>query len=205
MSTKTRVGCHTFEDFCYLVREDEKADLIDGVIYMASPENTDANDLFAWLLTLMYGYVECKKLGYVFGSRVAFRLDDRNGPEPDIAFVRNEHADRIHRGRVAGPPDLAMEIVSPESVERDYEKKRKQYQRAGVPEYWIIDEEEEIILLLRLNARRRYREVRPRRSMFHSEILPGFRLDPSWLWQEPRPFAIAIAQRLLAGSSGAQS
>ncbi len=59
-----------------------------------------------------------------------------------MLFVRHEHADRIHHGRVDGPPDLAIEIVSPESVERDYEKKRKQYQRARVPEYWIIDEEE---------------------------------------------------------------
>jgi Uma2 family endonuclease len=201
MSTKTQTRYFTFEDFCYLVREDQKADLIDGVIYMASPENTDANDLFLWLSTVIYGYVERKKLGYVFGSRVAFRLDERNGPEPDIAFVLNEHADRINRGRVVGPPDLAVEIVSPESIERDYEKKRKQYQRAGVPEYWIIDEDDQTILLLRLDARRKYREVRPRHGLFHSEILPGFYLDPNWLWQEPRPFAIEIAQQLFAESS----
>jgi Uma2 family endonuclease len=202
MGTKTQARYFTFEDFCYLVREDQKADLIDGIIYMASPENTDANDLFLWLSTVMYGYVERKKLGYVFGSRVAFRLDERNGPEPDIAFVLLEHADRINRGRVVGPPDLAVEIVSPESRERDYDKKRKQYQRAGVPEYWIIDEDERTILLLRLDARKKYREVRPRRGLFHSETLPGFYLDPSWLWQESRPFALDIAQELLAGSSG---
>jgi len=201
MGIKTRTGCHTFEDFCALVPDGQKADLIDGVIYMASPENTDANDLFVWLISLMHGYVECKNLGRVFGSRVACRLEDRNGPEPDILFVGNEHADRIHRGGVEGAPDLAIEIVSPESVERDYDKKRKQYQRAGIPEYWIIDEEEKTILLLRLNARGRYREVRPRRGIFHSEILPGFHLDPQWLWREPRPYALVIAQQLLAGSS----
>jgi Uma2 family endonuclease len=201
MGTRTQTRYFTFEDFCYLVREDQKADLIDGVIYMASPENTDANDLFLWLSTVMYGYVERRKLGYVFGSRVAFRLDERNGPEPDIALVLNEHADRINRGRVVGPPDLAVVIVSPESRERDYGKKRKQYQRAGVPEYWIIDEIEEAILLLRLDARRKYREVRPRRGVFYSEVLPGFRLDPNWLWTQPRPFAIETAQQLFTESS----
>ncbi|HWG44658.1 MAG TPA: Uma2 family endonuclease [Gemmataceae bacterium] len=201
MGTKTRSGCHTFEDFCALIPDGQKADLIDGVIYMASPDNTDANDLFGWLLVLMYGYAEAKKLGQVFGSRVAFRLKERNGPEPDLAFVLAEHGDRIQRGYVEGPPDLAVEIVSPESVERDYEEKRQQYQSAGVPEYWIIDEEEKTILLLRLNARGRYREVRPRRGIFHSEILPGFHLDPQWLWKEPRPYALVIAQQLLAGSS----
>jgi Uma2 family endonuclease len=201
MGIKTQTRYFTFEDFCYLVREDQKADLIDGVVYMASPESTDANDLFLWLSTVIYGYVERKQLGYVFSSRVAFRLDERNGPEPDIAVVLSEHADRINRGRVVGPPDLAVEIVSPESIERDYQKKRKQYQRAGVPEYWIIDEDEQRILLLRLDARRKYGEVRARRGLYHSEILPGFYLDRNWLWKEPRPFALEIAQQLLAESS----
>jgi Uma2 family endonuclease len=199
---KTRVGDFTYEDFCALVREDRKADLIDGVIYMASPENIDANELFCWLLTIMHVYVEEKKLGRIFGSRVACRLDDRNAPEPDILFVGNDHADRIERGGVEGPLDLAIEIVSPESAERDYEKKRKQYQRFRVPEYWIIDEEEQKILLLRRNARGRYQEVAPKRGKLHSEALSGFWLDPNWLWQEPRPRVLEIVQQLLAGSPG---
>jgi Uma2 family endonuclease len=202
MRTKTRAGCFTYDDFCALIREDQKADLIDGVIYMASPENTDANDLFIWLIIILRSYADKKKLGRVFGSRVACRLDDRNAPEPDILFVRNEHRERLHRGGVEGPPDLAIEIVSPESVERDYEKKRKQYQRFGVSEYWIIDDEEKTILQLRLNSRGQYTKVQPRHGMFHSEVLTGFFLDPNWLWQKPRPFALDIAQQVIAGSSG---
>ena len=37
-----------FETFCEIVRDGEKADLIDGVIYMASPDNTDANEIASW-------------------------------------------------------------------------------------------------------------------------------------------------------------
>ena len=40
----------TFEDFCFLVKDGQKADLIDGVIYMASPDNLDANRLSKWLI-----------------------------------------------------------------------------------------------------------------------------------------------------------
>lgn len=201
MKIKTRTERFTYDDFCALIREDQKADLIDGVIYMASPENINANDLFCWLVSIMHNYVEVKGLGHIFGSRVACRLDDSNSPEPDILFVRNEHADRILRGGVEGSPDLAIEIVSPESVERDYKKKRQQYQKFGVPEYWIINEEKQTILLLRRNARGRYQEVQPKRGKLHSEIMPGFYLDPNWLWQKPRPFALDIAQQLLAGSA----
>lgn len=197
---KARTGCFTYEDFCALIREDQKADLIDGVIYMASPENIDAGRLFGWLMTVMSTYAEEKQLGEVFGSRIACRFDDRSAPEPDILFVRNEHADRLHRGGVEGAPDLVIEIVSPDSVERDYEAKRQQYQRFKVPEYWIIDEEEKSVLLLRRNRRGRYQEIPPRRGVFHSEVLTGFWLDPSWLWP-PRPPRLAIIQQLLAGTT----
>jgi hypothetical protein len=59
------------EDFYLIVKKDEKADLIDGVIYMASSENTDAADLFVWLLGLMGDFVEERELGQVFVPRVA--------------------------------------------------------------------------------------------------------------------------------------
>jgi Uma2 family endonuclease len=187
----------TFEDFCALVREDQKADLLDGVIYMASPENTDANELFVWLVSLFHDFVEIRGLGKVYGSRVAFRLDDKNAPEPDIAFVGKKNLHRVKRGRVEGPPDLAVEIVSPESIERDYQKKRKKYEAEGVPEYWIIDEIEETITLLRLGPNGKYREVRPKKGEWHSEVLPGFWVRPDWLFRNPRPWKYDALKMIL--------
>src|SRR5262249_48495267 len=49
---KNRSGVFTFDDFCLLVKDGQKADLIDGVIYMASPDNTEAADLNVWLCRL---------------------------------------------------------------------------------------------------------------------------------------------------------
>jgi Uma2 family endonuclease len=198
MVSVPKAKAYTFEDFCFLVREDQKADLIDGVIYMASPDNTEANQLSMWLIRLIGDFVEEKDLGEVFASRVAFRLDDANAPEPDIAFVSQAHRNRIRRGHVEGPPDLAIEIVSPDSVDRDYEKKRALYQRAGVTEYWIVDELQETVTLLRLTARGKYREVRARKGELHSEVLPGFWLRPEWLWQDPRPRKNEVLAQVLA-------
>lgn len=192
-----RVGPHTYEDFCQIVREDQKADLINGVIYMASPENTDANELFGWLFTVMNLFVRRNKLGQLYGSRVALRLDKKHGPEPDIAFVRTENMERIARGGVMGPADLAVEIVSPDSIERDYYLKRELYEEYGIPEYWIIDEMDQSITQLRLKQRK-YREVRPRNGEIHSQVLTGFWLRPEWLWQGPRPDEIETLQTILA-------
>src|SRR3954464_9968834 len=96
----------SFEGFCALVGDDQKADLIDGVIYMASPDNTEANELFLWLVPLLADYFEELVLGKVYGTRVAFRLGDNQGPEPDIAFVRTDRLHLVQFGYVDGPPDL---------------------------------------------------------------------------------------------------
>jgi len=197
MGTTTKNGTITFEDFCLIIKDGEKADLINGVIYMASPDNTDADDLFMWLGRLMGDFVEERELGRVFGSRVAFRLDKPQGPEPDIAFVRTDRLHLVKRGYVEGAPDLAVEIVSPDSVERDYVLKREQYRQAGVAEYWIVDEMEQRVTLLRLTAAGAYREAKPRKGLLHSQVLPGFWLRPQWLWQQPRPKKTTVLAEIL--------
>jgi Uma2 family endonuclease len=194
---RRRTGPYSFDDFCAIIREDQKADLIDGVIYMASPENTDAHDLFGWLFMVIRGYARRTKQGQVFGSRVAFRLAEEHGPEPDIALVRTEHLGRVQRGHVAGAADLAVEIVSPESVERDYDRKRELYQEYGISEYWIIDEEQHLVALLRLK-RGKYHRVRPKNGELHSKVLAGFWLRTEWLWQQPRPDEFDTLLEILA-------
>jgi Uma2 family endonuclease len=196
MNIAIRPGAIAFENFCWIVQEDQKADLIDGVIHMASPENTDANELFGWLFSVLGIFVRKRKLGKVYGSRVAFRLGEQQGPEPDIAFVRKDRLHLVRRGFVDGPPDLAVEIVSPESIQRDYEAKREQYRRARVPEYWIVDEMEQRVTLLRPTTRGAYREVRPRKGILHSQVVPGFYLRLAWLWQDPLPEELEVLAEL---------
>ena len=202
MTTRTikparRTGPYTFDDFCGMVREDQKADLLDGVIYMASPENTEANELYGWLFIVLGLFMDELDLGKIFGSRVALYLSDRNGPEPDIAVVLKASLHRVRRGHIDGPCDVAFEIISPDSVERDYVDKRELYQQAGVPEYWIVDEEEQKVTLLRLDNKGKYREVRPRKGELHSAVLPGFWLRPEWLWKLPRPKKTEVVAVLL--------
>jgi Uma2 family endonuclease len=195
---RRRTGNITFEQFCDLVPEWLKADLLDGVIYVASPENFEANDLFTWLIRLLGDFVEEMELGAINGSRVAFRLKEKSGPEPDIAFVDKSRLHLREWGFFKGPPDLAIEIVSPDSVERDYVDKRQLYESHGVREYWIIDEHEETVTFLRLGTNGKYREVKPRKGEYHSEVLPGFWFRAKWLWEATRPKKNAALAEILA-------
>jgi Uma2 family endonuclease len=193
---------YTFDDFCRIVKDGEKADLIDGVIYMASPDNTDANDIFMWLGNVMFDFAEQTGAGKIYGSRVACRLDEWQGPQPDLLFVRTSRLPLVKRGFVDGGPDLALEIVSPDSIERDYLDKKIKYEGAGVSEYWIVDELKRRLMVYRLDATGKYRKVRPIQGVIRSKAFPGFWLRVSWLWPETRPTALQAVLRLLKHNRG---
>lgn len=190
-------GDTTFREFLALVPDGAKADLLNGVIYMASPDNLDANDLNTWLTLVIGPYVEARDLGKIYISRVAYRLGDKGGPEPDLSFVRKSRLGKRRRGYFAGPPDLAIEIVSPDSIDRDYELKRGIYEKAGVREYWILDPDHGLATFLFLK-RRRFVEVKPVKHIIASEVLPGLELDVRWLLSAKRPPSYEVVQRLLA-------
>jgi Uma2 family endonuclease len=198
MITQTRPGPYMFTDFLELVREDQKADLLGGVILMASPESVDHNVLVLWLGHVVDLFVQSRQLGTVTINRVAYRLSERTAPEPDLGFVRTERLSSLRKGYVEGPPDLAVEVVSPDSVERDYQRKREVYEAAGVREYWIIDPDEKRAVFL-LHGHEGFTEAQLDGDVFRSRVIPGLALDIRWLWQRPLPDALATVQSLLAG------
>jgi Uma2 family endonuclease len=179
-----------------MIEDGQKADLLHGVIYMASPDNTDANDLTAWLSTILRAFAEEKGLGKVYLLRVAYRLGKKYGPEPDIGFVPKKLEARRRRGYIAGPPALAIEVVSPDSVARDYLQKRAIYEKAGVREYWILDPDQQRATFLVLRNKR-YVEVVPVAHLIRSTVLPGLVLDVRWLLGRTRPSPYQVLQGLL--------
>ncbi|MCI0642669.1 MAG: Uma2 family endonuclease [Gemmataceae bacterium] len=199
MPTATKYKQYTFQDFVDLIKEPQKADLIDGVIYMSSPESIPHYDLFVFLLFVLRKFLKKRKIGgKVFGSRVAFRIDNGNGPEPDVAFVCQARLHLVRRGHVAGRPDVSFEIVSPSSNERDYLKKRKQNEEAGVLEYWIIDPLEGRVTCFRLTKEGKYKSKRQKKGRIHSHVIPGFWVKAEWFWQDPLPDEDEALEEILA-------
>ncbi len=73
-----------------------------------------------------------------------------------------------------------MEVVSEENREHDIETKREEYAQAGIPEYWIVNPEEETITVLVLKSRQKTYTVHGRfvkGTRAKSKLLPGFSVD----------------------------
>jgi Uma2 family endonuclease len=82
--------------------------------------------------------------------------------------------------------DLVMEVVS-EDRRRDFELKRTDYARAGIPEYWIIDPKFERVTVLSLkDGAYVVRGEFHRTQQASSALLDGFTIDVTALFDAAR-------------------
>jgi Uma2 family endonuclease len=193
----------TVDEFYALVPDGQKADLIDGVIYMASPDSRRANKLTGFVYRLFQGFLEARNLGgEVFYSRFACRLSELCAPEPDVAYVRPERVSLVEEGGMRGGPDIAVEVVSRESRHRDYEDKRRLYEEAGIPEYWLVDPVQRRVEFLVLEDGRYRLAPLEANRLFRSRALPGFFIDVDWLLADLLPPATRCLEDILENRTG---
>lgn len=135
-------------------------------------------------------------MGSIHGPEFQVRLRAGVRRVPDLLFINKEHRDILQDAHVEGAPDLAIEIVSPDSEERDWREKYWEYQEAGVKEYWVIDPYSKTMAMYQLGEEERYRRAELKEGIYRSEVVSGFWLRPEWLWQKPLPNVLEIAREL---------
>ena len=127
----------TYEDYAR-TPDDERWELLDGELVMVpSPNMPQATQ--AKLGSRLNNFVEQGGLGHVFFAPTDVVLSDNNVVQPDLLFISREREHIITRANVQGAPDLAVEIRSPLTAERDLTVKRRLYAEHGVKEYWLVD------------------------------------------------------------------
>ncbi len=181
-------GPMTEDEFVAWCDEDVKAEWVDGEVVIMSPASLKHVLIADWLIRVLGDFVEDRDLGLVLGTEFMIRLGkQRRWRVPDILYIGKERLGLLRPNHLEGAPDLALEIVSPDSRTRDRRDKFADYQRAGVREYWIIDPDEDELIANTLGANRRYAAIEPVDGRVHSEVIPGFFLRPDWLWRSPLP------------------
>ena len=185
----------SYGEFLDWADEDTLAEWVNGKVVMTSPASLRHQLIAQFLGRVLAGYVEVDRLGIVVSAPFQMKLE-QSGREPDVFFLAEAHRDRLRATNLDGPADLVIEILSPESVGRDRGETFYEYERAGIPEYWLIDDATQRAEFYQLDARGRYQLVVPGDdNVYRSKILPGFWLEVAWLWRDPLP---PVEQTLLA-------
>ena len=137
---------YTVKDY-YALPDDQRVELIDGVFYdMASPNYIHQRLSFI-LGTQINDHIRknngrCEVL--LAPTDVQLDCDDRTMVQPDVMVVCDHN--RFRDFGLYGAPDLAIEVLSPSTRNKDMMIKTQKYQAAGVKEYWIIDPKKKVLI-----------------------------------------------------------
>jgi Uma2 family endonuclease len=184
------------EEFYRLADEDSDWEYLDGRIVMHSPASNRHEDLFRFLLTLFSGFLDERGGGMVRGSRFPMRLDAQWSPEPDLFVITDARRPQLTDGRLEGPADLVIEIVSESDPGLDYREKLPRYRTAGITEIWIVDRfRREVLCEVRTDTG--YRAAKLSAGRLSSAVVAGFWIDVSWLWQETLPSTMACLRDVM--------
>jgi Uma2 family endonuclease len=176
----------------------KKAELIEGIVYVASPLRFKSHgqphgNLIGWLWTY-----KVATRGVELGDNVTVRLDLDNEPQPDVVLIVDEELGGQARisddDYIEGAPELVAEVAASSAANDLYDKKRV-YRRNGVKEYivwqifenkldWFILENGEYILLKPDNQ-----------GIIKSHVYPGLWLDVAALLAGEMTQVLAVLQQ----------
>jgi Uma2 family endonuclease len=136
---------------------DTQYELVAGELVVMPPESPQNSIIARYLLAQLLQVVPIQRLCHkdteivISGSRATTRL-------PDLMVLTEELAEVLQstqRGSILldmPPPLLVVEVVSPgkQNQDRDYRYKRSEYAARGIAEYWIVDPEKAVVMVLTL-------------------------------------------------------
>jgi Uma2 family endonuclease len=189
-----RLDRATFHERYEAMPPNVRAELIDGVVYMASPQGYELGKFdelaSGWLF---YSRLKTPGLGAA-GNTTTFLSGEDDEVQPDHQLRIPEESggsSRIVGGFVSGPPEFIIEVAK-SSRGYDLGTKKLAYERTGVREYLFVgvDPEEVRWFVLRDGV---YDEITPGDDgLYRSEIFPGLWLNASALYDED-PIGLAAA------------
>lgn len=115
-----------------------RLELVEGEIAVSPSPMPQHSYAGIKLIAILENYIDARGLGELHQD-VDTILDRFTVRRPDILYFCKERTHLIGKKAMNGPPDLAVEIISPSSVDIDRTDKFAQYRDAGVAYYWIVD------------------------------------------------------------------
>ncbi|MBF0319943.1 MAG: Uma2 family endonuclease [Nitrospirae bacterium] len=153
MATTTELW--TYDKYLTL-DDDTRYEIIEGDLHMTPAPGFSHQYVISKLFSIMERRIDENREGYIVPAPTDVILSDENVVQPDILFIARGRRGVIKERGVFGPPDLAVEIISPSSHYRDVHVKKDLYERFGVAEFWIVNPYMKSIEVLTLNSSGQY-------------------------------------------------
>jgi Uma2 family endonuclease len=154
----------------------ERAELIEGVVYLPSPVKVDRHARQHKLILAWLDHYVGDRADIEHAAPASVLLDDQNEPIPDAMLYRLAPGRIDDDGYVTGAPELIVEIANT-SHSRDLHQKKRAYERNGVREYIVWRTRNDAIDWFELRDGAYVQRQPDERGIIESATFPGLRLD----------------------------
>lgn len=190
----------SYEEYLSLPSDSQKIEWNNGEAIIYMPASDRHQDMIGFLYSLLRTFVELFGLGFVRQAPFEVKLwPDGPSREPDLFFLSYNNPAQVTPTLITGAPDLVIELISRGSVTIDRVDKFREYEQAGVKEYWLIEarprrHNAEFFVL---DPEIGYVPVEPdENNRYRCTVLPHFWLNTDWLLQQPF-VELALAEIML--------
>lgn len=185
-----------FERRYHLHPEIKKAELIEGVVYVASPVRIKQHSVPHARIMAWVTHYWVATPGILVADNGTYRLDEENEPQPDVSVwidqVGNAQIDEDDY--LVGAPELLIEVAA-STASIDLGAKKEAYRRQGAQEYLVLQvyEQKTTWFTLRDGA---YQEIEANaEGILRSVVFTGLWLDPQKYWAGDMAGVLAILQQ----------
>ena len=146
----------TAEELENLDDDSHRHELIKGELLTMPPANYQHMRVCANLTMLLLQHVKANQLG-VIGTEGGYKLE--SNPDtvlgPDVSFVRKDRTDVPLDAYYPGPPDLAVEVLSPSDRRGKVEHKLSLWLQSGTRSVWLVNPRRRTVEVIRSTGERR--------------------------------------------------
>ena len=138
---------YTIDDY-YALPDDQRVELIDGVIYDMSAPTLFHQFIIGKIFQDLKNFIDKKGgpcIPFMAPADVQLDCDDRTMVQPDVFMICDLNKMKLEK--VYGAPEFIVEVLSKSTRRKDMVLKLRKYMNAGVKEYWMVDPEKKAVLV----------------------------------------------------------
>jgi Uma2 family endonuclease len=178
-------AAHTPEELLEMP-DGHRYELIDGKLVERNM-GAEASEVAARVIGLIGTHARTQRLGKVFATDCGYQIfpDDPNKVRfPDGSFIATGRLpdNRTPRGHIPIPPDLAVEVVSPNDIAEGVEAKRLAFLQAGTRLLWVIYPETRTVHVYRISGS--FAILTDADELSGEDVLPSFVCRVAELFEE---------------------